>query len=237
MCCFFYNDSVLCSKICEQNSYRGPGCCRCGGVDVITALTPFLYVAPHRKGNHSHSQVCSARKLMALLAVLKRKETIEPIRPGISEAVFLPPSFRPLCHPFAEGFQGVGNCANDGPNRDASRKEDRCHCYAVFFEDLFNFFPQRHPFFEPLSLVYKSSSPFGPFLNVLTSSFSNRRILIFVFCKISVLFVYSISSSFCFINCDFPGPNFFMAFFGNAGFGVSPSLMKSRVRPLLEPTY
>ena len=42
------------------------------------------------------SHVCSARKPIALPAALKRKLTIEPIRPGRADAIFEPISFRPF---------------------------------------------------------------------------------------------------------------------------------------------
>ena len=42
------------------------------------------------------SQVCSARKLIACPAVLKRKLTTEPINPGRSEPILAPMSFRPF---------------------------------------------------------------------------------------------------------------------------------------------
>ena len=49
------------------------------------------------------SQVCSARKPMACSAVLKRKLTIVPIRPGKAEAAFAPSALRPfaICWPMA----------------------------------------------------------------------------------------------------------------------------------------
>ena len=85
------------------------------GVVVLEGLLVwkiFVLEEPfHQKGNHTgiNSQVCLARKEMTCPAALKVKLTIEPMRPGRIETIFLPIVCSPFPMPLPNLFRALVN--------------------------------------------------------------------------------------------------------------------------------
>ena len=75
----------------------------------------------------------------------------------------------------SSGFQSAGNGANDGTNRDTSRKKDCCNCHAIFFEDLFDPLSKWKRSFSLFNLGSQPSELFLSFFNSPFCGFSFRR--------------------------------------------------------------
>ena len=65
-------------------------------------------------------------------------------QPGQQRAKLSPDFFEGAGHCFSGSFQSFGYRADNRPNRDARGKKDSRHSNAMFFENFFDPFSQRH---------------------------------------------------------------------------------------------
>ena len=130
----------------NKNSRGGRGRCNRGfglsSAALIWAepLTILFYISLHHKGDHNHNQQPGVlgQKPDGLAGGFKNERNNRDEQARQEQSRFFADLFQPVPQPFAQGFQRVCDRANHGPNRDASRENDRCDGKAVFFEDRFH---------------------------------------------------------------------------------------------------
>lgn len=137
--------------ICSKSSkYYSIWLCKC-----ITTESPQHQ--PPREPKHT----CSA--------VLKRKLTIEPIRPGsiarVHWSCVLTKRFQPFSQSLAGAFQIVGESADDNSYSDSGGKKDCSDSHAIVFEDLFGAFQERPRHFSFRDLCLQKRELFVSFCN------------------------------------------------------------------------
>ena len=117
------------------------------------------------------SQVCSARKLTALTAVLKRKCATWPISPGSREPSFAPISLSPPAIAFPVAFKALVSAPTTAPIVTPRGKKDSRHSNIVFFEDFFDLFWKRHGSFSFRDLSLQTRELFVSCCNPFFCSF------------------------------------------------------------------
>ena len=92
--------------------------------------------------------------------------------PGQQRAKFRPDFFEAAGHCFSGRFQSIGYRADNRPNCDARGKKDSSNSNAVFFENLFDLFSQRHSVFSFRDLTLQTRELFVSFFYPYLCSFS-----------------------------------------------------------------